>query len=149
MGLDQAPLWEIPLTLGFTRRPFGLWAKIYDTGRTPLLRHLRIGGALEKVGIVKKVWLNFETQDSSSIMKFIEVLATTKIPCITFTVHSSSLEAGSGMYTKTKADERLMLRKVNKVLGRVRNHLDVTPSLTSEVAVVLERQYKIDETKKL
>src|SRR5262249_26125082 len=56
---DQ-PFWEIPLTLGFTRRPFRFWQRTFDRIENSWLGRLRLIGIAGRVGLVRKVWLNFE-----------------------------------------------------------------------------------------
>jgi len=83
--------WEVPLTLGFTRPNFRHWAARFAWFETPWLRSLRIGGMLANLGIVRRVWLNFETDSSDAMLQLLPVVRELGLPAVIFTVHSSSL----------------------------------------------------------
>ncbi len=137
-GDGEEPLWEIPLTLGFTRRPFGFWAKAYDFAGQTWLGKLRVVGAAEKLGLVRKAWLNFEDPLGRDMLSFLRVLRPMKLPCVTFCVHSSSLVAGKGPYTKTREDEDRLFATMEEVFQTLTGWEEFESATVTEVARRLE-----------
>jgi hypothetical protein len=137
----EEALWEIPLTLGFTRRPFAFWRSCYEWIEKSSLRHLRLIGMVEKARLLRKVWLNFEDPLGENMLPFLRKLRRMKLPCVCFTLHSSSLMAGGNGYTPTKDSEDRLFAKVNNVLGIIAGWEDFRPATVSEVATQLEREH--------
>jgi hypothetical protein len=135
------PLWEVPLTLAFTRRPFGFWRWCYDAVKGTWLRKLRPIGIAERLGIVRKVWLSFEDPMGRRMLPFLKKLRRLNLPCICFSVHSSSLLAGKGPFTRTQADEDRLFGQVDEVLRTLADWPDFHPATVTEVARKLEEEH--------
>src|SRR5262245_23738982 len=67
----EPALWEIPLTLAFTRRPFEFWRACFERIEKTWLRKLRLIGLAEKLGLVRRVWLNFEDPLGEQMLPFL------------------------------------------------------------------------------
>jgi hypothetical protein len=139
--LSEQPLWVIPLTLGFTRRPFHFWRKCYALIEKSWLGRLRLIGMAERLGVVRKSWLNFEDPLGEGMLTFLKLLRRLKLPCICLTVHSSSLVAGKGPYTRTQADENRLFAQLEEVFGTLAKWPEFQPATVSEVAVQLEQEH--------
>jgi hypothetical protein len=137
---DRA-MWEIPLSMGFTRRPFGLWAPVFRTIENTALSRLRLIGIAERLGLLRKVWLNFEVNDPYDWAPFLLLLQRMGVPCVTFTVHSSSLFAGPGPYTRTVDDEKRIFRQIEKVFRQLNELNGFEPATATEAANYLESTY--------
>jgi hypothetical protein len=137
----QTALWELPLTLAFSRRPFRLWQRSFEAIERSMLRKLRLIGIAERLGIVRKVWLNFEIADPCDWMPFLRLLRQLRVPCICFTVHSSSLAAGPGPYTKNADDEERIYRQIENIFSLLSRWPEFVPATASEVALELEQRY--------
>ncbi len=137
---DQ-PLWEVPLTLAFTRRPFALWEKCYDFIRNSWLSRLRLIGIAEKIGLVRKAWLNFEDPMGERMLPFLGLLRRLQLPCICFTIHSSSLVAGKGVYTRTQAEEEQLYARMEEVFRTLADWPEFQPATVTEVAQHLEESH--------
>jgi hypothetical protein len=134
----DAPLWEIPLTRGFTRRPFGFWQRCYEGIAGSPLSKLRLIGIAERLGLVRKVWLNFEDPCRVHMLPFLAVLRRLQLPCICFTIHSSSLVAGKGGYTPTPAAEERLYAHIETVFQTLAGCPELRPATVTEVARHLE-----------
>ena len=137
---EQA-LWEIPLSLGYSRPPFALWASVFRTIEQTALRRLRLIGLAARLGLVRRVWLNFEVADRSDWTPFMRLLQRMGVPCITLTVHSSSLVAGLGPYTRHADDERRLYERIDTVFGSLRRLPGFIPATVSDVARILESKH--------
>jgi hypothetical protein len=138
---DGKALWEIPLTLAYSRPPFRLWQRCFDVIESTFLKRLRLIGLAERIGLVRKVWLNFEIADPYDWTSFWNLLRRLGVPYICFTVHSSSLAAGPGPYTRSQADEDRIFGQIETVFAALRREREFAPLTASELAQHLEQQY--------
>ncbi|HSQ57730.1 MAG TPA: hypothetical protein VLM40_18555, partial [Gemmata sp.] len=97
------PLWEIPLSLGFTRRPFGFWRRALAAAGSPAMRPFRLVGLLSRLGIVQRAWLNFENPLGERMLSLAAALRRMGMPYLCFTLHSSSLYPGGSPYSPDAA----------------------------------------------
>jgi hypothetical protein len=137
----DTPLWEVPLTMAFTRRPFSFWARCYEFVQNTPLRKLRLIGIAERLGVVRKVWLNFEEPLGERMLDLLFVLRRLALPCICFTVHSSSLVVGKGPYTRTPADKQRLFKQLEDVLQTLAGWPEFRPATITDVARKLEERY--------
>jgi hypothetical protein len=137
----QSALWEIPLTLAFTRRPFHFWRKWYDRVEHSWLSGLRLIGFAERLGVVRRVWLNFESPLGARMESLLTLLQSHPIDCVCFTVHSSSLVAGGNSFTRTEAQAAELFARLETVFGWLRRNPAFQPATVTEVARHLEKQY--------
>jgi hypothetical protein len=140
----EPPLWEIPLTLGFTRGPQNLWAKIFRTIETTPLRHARLIGIAERLGIVRRVWLNFEDDMGLNPQRYLERLRKIQPEYVCFTLHSSSLlPGGNGPkgYTRSEEDCQNLLRRTTESLKMLEQWAEFEPATITEIAQHLERNF--------
>jgi hypothetical protein len=87
------------------------------------------------------VWLNFEINDPHDWTPFMLLLQRLEVPVITFTVHSSSLFAGPGPYTRNAADEARIFGQMERVFDTVRNLPGFESVTATEAAHFLEKQH--------
>jgi peptidoglycan/xylan/chitin deacetylase (PgdA/CDA1 family) len=135
-------LWEIPLTLGFTRGNFRRWAAWFRRLGGPIMRHLRIIGILGRLGVVKRVWLNFEDSSAGDMLALLHVLRPLQLPFVIFTVHSSSLAVGGNPYSATEDRVARIWRAAAQVLRTLESWDDFEPATVSEIAEALEKQHQ-------
>jgi hypothetical protein len=136
----EPPLWELPLTRGFTRFPFSFWQRCYDGVEHSGLRRLRLIGIAERLGVVRKIWLNFEQHAANELLFFLRVLRNRELPYVCLTLHSSSLCAGMSPYTRTAADEADLYDRLETVL-RCLSEWGFRPATVSNVARRLEMDH--------
>jgi hypothetical protein len=137
---DQ-PFWEVPLTLGFTRRPFEFWHGVINGIEHSWLSKLRLIGIAERIGLVRRVWLNFEQPLGRNMLPLLRKLRFMNLPCICLTVHSSSLLAGKNGWTPTQADEDRLFAYMDEVFSNLAAWPEFQPATVTEVALQLEASY--------
>ena len=135
----EKPLWAIPQSAGFTRSPFRLWAGLHNAIEHSALGRLRLIGAADRLGLVRRVWLNFEMGEVSDWVPFMKRLRRMQVPVVTLTVHSSSLFAGPGPYTRTSAEERTIAERIEKVFEAIGSLDGFVPATVTEATERLER----------
>lgn len=132
------PFWDLPLTMGFTRRPTGLWRRFYQQVEGSWLRRLRLIGIAEALGLVKRIWLNFEVFSAKEMLQLLKALRPRRLPFICFTVHSSSLMAGGNPYVRTKEEEQQLVRNVEEVFSTISEWPEFRPATVAGVTQRLE-----------
>jgi hypothetical protein len=135
----EAPLWEIPLSLGYTRRPFGFWHKALAVAGGPL-RPLHLVGILSKLGIAEKAWLNFENPLGEKMNALIRALRGMNASYLCFTLHSSSLLPGGSPYAPTGAAVEHLFRTLADTLDRLAADKGLVPATVAEIAHRLEAE---------
>jgi hypothetical protein len=141
-GANGAGLWELPLSLAFTRANFRGWAARFRAIENSFFARLKIVGILGKLGVVKRVWLNFEDTSPGDMLALLSVLRPLKLPFVIFTVHSSSLVAGGNPYSTNECQVGQIWSTADQVLGAVKAWDDFQPATVAEIAESLERQYQ-------
>jgi len=138
---DEQALWELPSTMGFSRRPFGLWHRVFQLVSSTPLRHLRLIGLAERIGLVRRAWLSFESPLGRPMLPFLRLLRKLRLPCVDFMLHSSSLLVGGSGFTRTAADRERMFASIDEVLGIVSAWSDFQSATVTEVAKHLEEYH--------
>ncbi|WP_417849860.1 hypothetical protein [Thalassoglobus sp.] len=134
-------LWEVPLTMVTTRRPYDRWLKIFNRLESPALAKLRLIGILNKLGVASRVWLNFECEEAHRIVKFLDIAASSGLGHLTFTVHSSSLSPGPGPYCQSEQDCDRILLGIESVFQVLQREPIFQPATMSQLAGLLEEKY--------
>lgn len=137
---DRA-LWELPLTFGYTRRPFRAWGRVIAAGERGPLRRLRLVGLLGRLGVVRKAWLNLENPLCGDVRDFLRVLRGDRPPFACFTLHSSSLMPGGSPYARTEADADRLLAAAADALAQVAGWPEFVPATVTQTALHLETAY--------
>ena len=136
-------LWEIPLTIGFTRGGWPFWKKFYELASRSPLCNLRLIGVAEKL-LVSRVWLNLENFLGEKSLPLLHQLRRMQLPCINITMHSSSLVPGGSPYSKTEADVENLYDRLNSVLGTLQAWPEFKPATVSQLARILESENHAD-----
>ena len=134
-------LWEIPQSAGFTRAPFALWARLHSLVEHAGLGRLRLIGIADRLGLVRRVWLNFEIGGDADWIGFMKRLRCMHVPVVTMTVHSSSLFAGPGPYTRDAQDERRIAERIERIFEAIGQLDGFVPATVAEAAEHLERAH--------
>ena len=140
--LDGQPMWELPLTYGYTRQAQRFWDRALKLADSRLGRSLRLTGILDRTGVVSKAWLNFENPLGERMLQFLAVLRRLRPPFVSFTLHSSSLLPGGSPYNRTAADVAKMLERAETVLNRLRDWPEFQPATMTEIATHLETTHR-------
>ncbi|MBL9093651.1 MAG: hypothetical protein JNL96_20710 [Planctomycetaceae bacterium] len=137
----DGPFWEIPLSLGFSRSPFRFYRSCYERIERSWLAKLRLIGISERLGLVRRIWLNFESDHCERYRDLLAALREQGVPHLCFTVHSSSLRAGPGPYTRSAADEERIFARIEDAFRWISQSGDFRPVTVSQLAVHLETEY--------
>lgn len=129
-------LWELPLSLGFTRGPFGFWRRALSAAALVP----KLVGALSKFGVAERAWLNFENPLGERMPALVRALKRRNVPYLCFTLHSSSLLPGGSPYAPDERAVRALFARLNDALAGCAADPDLEPATVAEIATRLESQ---------
>ena len=135
------PLWELPLSLAFTRRPFDFWNRVLSTAERTPWRYFRLVGILQKLGVFRKSWLNFENPFWEGMRGLIRALCQSRVPYLCLTVHSSSLLPGGSPYSAVPADVERLFERLNESLKYLAGNARFRPATVAEITQGLEADH--------
>ena len=136
-------MWEIPCTLAYTRNSMEFWADAFDLIEHSFLRHFRLNGMLSSAGIVRRIWLNFECTPAKEMIALLSFLEKINVPCVTLTLHSSSLMKDGNPYSATQKSVDEIFECVEQVLGWLAENKSYSPATIAELAQQLEGEYQM------
>jgi hypothetical protein len=136
------PVWELPLTFGYTRKPYPFWATVLRAADSSVGRAVRAAGVLDRLGVASRAWLNFENPLGERMLRFLTALRADRPPFVSFTLHSSSLLPGGSPYSRTDADVTKLLANLEDVLRTVAGWPELAPATMTEIAHTLEEAHQ-------
>ena len=110
---------EVPLSCGFTRRPFALWDRVHRA-----------------LGRFKPIVLSPETATAEDMVTLARRLLERGVRHLQITWHSPSLQPGLGPFTRTSADVDRLYGAVETCLDRLAGIATLNPVTVSEAAAV-------------
>jgi hypothetical protein len=134
----ELPLWEVPLTLGFTRGPERIWRRAFEALESPALRRLRLIGLSDRLGLVRRIWLNFEDTPAPRMLGLLERLRREPPPCVVLTIHSSSFLVGGNPYTPTPQAQDRLFDRFETIFRRLAAWPEFRPATITDLARSLE-----------
>jgi hypothetical protein len=135
-----AALWEIPLTMGFTRLPWNRWRWLYRWGEQTPWRQLRLIGIAERL-FIRRVWINLEHELGERAADLLRVIRYTDLQHVNITLHSSSLKLGCSPYATHNDDIERLYRRLDEILTLLQEWPEFKPVVVSDLAKNLERIY--------
>ena len=136
-------IWEIPLTLAFTRRPWDCWRWLYQLGEKTPWRQLRCIGICERL-FIRRIWINLENELGEASLDLLKLIRRTDLPHVNITLHSSSLKAGCSPYSASNSQVESLYRRLDEILSLLRQWPEFQPVTVSDVATLLEKSYHAD-----
>lgn len=115
------PLLEIPLSTGFTRRPFRLWQQVHSAFDTLHFRGRSMAGVLSRTGVVRKVALSPELDEPDDMLRLAQSLVDAGARHLQVFFHSSTLVPGLTPFTRTEADVQELLTSIRIVVEGIRS----------------------------
>jgi hypothetical protein len=131
-------LWEIPLSLAFTRRPFRFWHRVLSAAEKAPLRYFRLVRLLQMGHVVRKSWLNFENPLGEGMLQLVQALRAAGVPYLCFSLHSSSLLPGWSPYCPSPEAVRALFDRMSGTLKVLAANSAYEPATIAEITRRLE-----------
>lgn len=118
---ENGPLVQVPATVGFLQKHFGVRNAITNgIARTPL-RHLRLLGVLDRLRLINKVWLSPENSTGAQMIALARRMQRNAYPVLNLFFHSSTLTAGLTPFVRSRDDERVFMARIEAFLQYARD----------------------------
>jgi hypothetical protein len=131
-------LLEIPMSIGFSRTPFGVWSRIRRMLASPVLRPLHLAGLAARVGLIKRIFLSPEMQDVPDMLTLSRHLIDQGVGCLHLFFHSGSLRAGLSPYSPDQAAVDCLYGRIVSYVEQLARTTSLTFVTVSEAAARLE-----------
>lgn len=133
-----SPMWSVPLTRIYSRKPFRFWNQVHQQIADTQLSRLRLIGLMERLNLVRKIWLNFEVEKTQAMLWIVRNAHRLGLSNLCFTVHSSSLSVGPSPYARTDDQVDRILDGVDQVLKCLASDSRYQSATLSELAESLD-----------
>lgn len=127
---------EVPVTVGFLQRDFRRSNYILEAVTRSPINKLRLTGLLSRLRLVNRVWLSPEVSDSRTMIKLAQTMRRNDYPILNLVLHSPGLQAGLTPFTKTEAEEKRPLQRLQEFLVFARD-AGIEPIRLSEVQTLV------------
>jgi hypothetical protein len=109
-------LLELPTTIGFLSGDHQSRARARQTLERSFLRHVKVVGILDSLGVLAKRWLSPETSSAAIMIRLAEASLSSGQSFLQMTFHSCTLLPGATPFVRTEDDRSRFLRSVNDFL---------------------------------
>lgn len=134
---ETGRLWEIPVSVGYSRKPFHRVARWEKRLHMPLLEKMRMVGICDRLGLVRKIKFCPEQSDYRRMNSLADCFASENAPCIVMLLHSSSLAVGCSPYVPDDAAQERFYADLGRTLEYCRNVLQMPTATLTEFAMSL------------
>jgi hypothetical protein len=113
---SKGQLLEIPATIGFNKTNFKFSNDLFNFLRRSPINRFRLIGLLDKLTLLKKIWLSPEQSTASEMIALTKVFIKKKAPVINLFFHSPTLLAGLTPFVRTEADQLKFIARIREFL---------------------------------
>ena len=135
--VPDGPLTEVPLSCGFSRSPFTVWAAVWRLLRAPPLRPLRLGGMAARAGFVQRIMLSPELASVDEMLGLSARLLDEGLRHLHLSWHSPSLLPGLSPFVTSAADAQRLYTSIERYVEGLRRMTSVRSVTVSEAAALL------------
>ena len=128
----EAPLLEIPVTVGFSRRPFRWWSRVHRFLSQERFRRLRPVGIMWHLQILRKAMLTPEGTALRDLTRLLEAIGKDTEVVLNVTLHSPSIAPGNTPYVRTPEDLEQFLTRLRTTLEYAVHRLGARSMTLSE-----------------
>jgi hypothetical protein len=140
----DGPLLEIPMSIGYSRAPFGPWGRIQRLLASRPLRPLRLAGLASRAGVIKRIFLSPEMHAVADMLTLTHRLMDQGVQHLHMFFHSPSLRPGLSPYTPDVAAVDRLYRRIAEYLEQLARRTSLAFVTLSEAAVQLQGQEVAD-----
>ncbi|MHB8481171.1 MAG: polysaccharide deacetylase family protein [Nitrospiria bacterium] len=108
---------EVPASIGFVQSNHKAANLIVEMLRKPLIKHFRLIGLFDRLGLLQKVWLSPEQSDSGNMITLTRRLIQRKAPLINLFFHSPALQPGLTPYVRNQEEKLRFIKTIEKFLA--------------------------------
>jgi hypothetical protein len=136
--VPSGPLLEIPVSWGYSRRPWSVWGPVHSALARPALRPLRLTGIASRLNIVKHIALSPEMETVADMLTLSRRLIEDGVRHLQVSFHSPSLVPGLSPFVRCGADRDRLYANIADYVEQVSAATPVTCAAISEAASALD-----------
>jgi hypothetical protein len=135
--VPDGPLCEVPISCGFTGRPFAWRSRALGFFSRPSVRPFRLAGIASQLNLVRQVIGSPETSTVADLLRLTRCLIDEGTGFFHLFVHSSSLLPGRSPFVSTDADRRRLYRMLESYVELLARMVLIRPATVAEAAEAL------------
>ena len=128
---------ELPLSTGYTRRPFAAWHARYERLSNAKFGGYSVGSIAHRLRVLRKVQLSFETNGVSDMLKLARNLVDEGARYLHVMWHSPSLVPGLSPFVRSGRDRDRFLANVDRFFDRLAGEYPIRFAGVTEAAARL------------
>lgn len=128
---------ELPLSCGFTRRPFAWRSRLHGTLRRGALARLPLAGIASRLGLARRVIVSPELETLADLLAASRRLVEEGAGVLQMFWHSPSLVPGLSPFVRDAAERERLKRRIAGYVEGVSRFASVRPATVSEAAEAL------------
>ena len=125
---------EVPVSVGYTRRPFRGWARLVDALGHRAFSPLRLRGLAAHTGVVRRVFMSPETAEAGHMLTMAGHLLDAGATSLQLSLHSQSLTPGLSPFASDARDVERMLRTIRDLVEGLSSRARIVPATLTEIA---------------
>jgi len=130
----NGPLVEVPLSIGYTRRPFPRWFERHEWLRRMRFGSHSLAGVAYRSHFLRKVQLSFETDSVRDMLILTGQLVAEGARCLHLTWHSPSMVEGLSPFTRRMTDRHRLRANIDRYFDRLSASLSFSFATVAEAA---------------
>ena len=128
---------EVPVSVGFNRRPYGLWRRASSALEAPVARRLHLRGLASRAGLIRRIILSPETSEATDMVAVGRAMVADGFRMLHVFLHSPSLVPGLTPFARRQADVDRIQDRLEVLVTRLSAHLNLRCMTVSEAAAAL------------
>ena len=137
---------EIPMSIGYSRAPFGVWARVRRMLATRPLRALRLAGLASRVGLISQIFLSPETHGVADMLTLSRRLIEQGARHLHVFFHSPSLSPGLSPFAVDRAGVERIYRTIASYVENLSAETSLACVTVSEAVAELQQTALADPT---
>ncbi len=133
-GDADAPMLEIPISVGATRFSPSLWPRLARLRQSRVAQALHLNGIASRLHLLRWVIMSPETNSAVEMVNASRRLVAGGVDHLHMFVHSNSLEPGMGPFARDQIEVDALLDRIDEYVDSISRYVDLTFCTVSEVA---------------
>lgn len=130
----QGRLLEIPMSIGYSRAPFGVWGRIQRGLAARPLRPLHLAGLASRLGVIRRIFLSPEMHSVADMLTLTRRLMDEGAQHLHLFFHSPSLRPGLSPYSRDQAAVERLYRRIAEYVEQLARRTSLAFVTISEAA---------------
>jgi hypothetical protein len=136
-------LLEMPMSIGYSRAPFGVWGGIQRGLAARPLRPLHLAGLASRLGVIRRIFLSPEIHSVADMVTLTRRLMDQGAQHLHLFFHSPSLRPGLSPYSPDQAAVERLYRRIAEYVEQLARRTSLAFVTISEAAAQLQREQSI------